>query len=657
MIKNLFKVFVLITFAAIIGFSFTACDNGDVRDKNDRDKNDSDGNPFIGTWAGDGLTLTCTRSTWNAVMPDGKSLSGTCSYSLNYDTVNFIITGGDKFGTANISENTMILNTGNMVYRLTKNGSNNNGGGNNNNIIGTGTKSDPFQLTDGFWVNGTITSNITERWYSFNVTGGTTYRIWWNDGYSGDTSKTADVKVTATYQDTEAIIFDSVDSAWDAAQSFTPVRNATILIKVYPYNDSTGTFAIAYCTEIYKPAISSTAVTVAFDANGATGGTAAPSKTVSQGSMVTLPGKDALVRTGYAFGGWNTSSAGSGTNYDIGAVFTVNANTTLYARWIDMGGGGTQTDPILLTNSFWANGNINVNTPELWYSFTVTSGTTYRVWWNDSYSGDTSKTADVKVTATYQDTEANIFGSVDSAWDTAQSFTPVRNATILIKVYPYNDSTGTFAIVYGVEIYRPAISSIAVTITFDANGATSGTTAPSRTVSQGSAVTLPVQGTLARTGYLFGGWNTSPTGSGTNYNIGTAFTVNDTATIYARWIDMGGAGTQTDPIPLISGVWTDGNINVNNTELWYSFNVTGGTTYRVWWNDSDSGDTSKTLDVRVTASYQDTDASIFSEDSAWNTARSFTPNRNATVLIKVTPYYGGGIGTFAIAYSTGSTRP
>lgn len=41
-----------------------------------------------------------------------------------------------------------------------------------------------------------------------------------------------------------------------------------------------------------------------------------------------------LVKTGCAFAGWNTTSAGTGTTYAPGATFAVgNANVTLYAVW------------------------------------------------------------------------------------------------------------------------------------------------------------------------------------------------------------------------------------------------------------------------------------------------------------------------------------
>ena len=52
------------------------------------------------------------------------------------------------------------------------------------------------------------------------------------------------------------------------------------------------------------------------------------------GSTVTVLGNvGGLSRNGYDFSGWNTAANGSGTTYAPSSTFTINANTTLYARW------------------------------------------------------------------------------------------------------------------------------------------------------------------------------------------------------------------------------------------------------------------------------------------------------------------------------------
>ncbi|CAB4570002.1 unannotated protein [freshwater metagenome] len=67
------------------------------------------------------------------------------------------------------------------------------------------------------------------------------------------------------------------------------------------------------------------------------------------------------------------------------------------------------------------------------------------------------------------------------------------------------------------------------TISFDANGANSGS-APSSITGTG-AKTLPNQGTLAKTGSTFGGW----TIGGTVYGSGASYTLSSNVTATAIW--------------------------------------------------------------------------------------------------------------------------
>lgn len=75
---------------------------------------------------------------------------------------------------------------------------------------------------------------------------------------------------------------------------------------------------------------------VTYNANGATSGTVPTDATsYTSGTTVTVKSNSGnLAKTGYTFGGWNTKSDGTGTNYTAGSgTFTITANTTLYAKW------------------------------------------------------------------------------------------------------------------------------------------------------------------------------------------------------------------------------------------------------------------------------------------------------------------------------------
>jgi uncharacterized repeat protein (TIGR02543 family) len=74
------------------------------------------------------------------------------------------------------------------------------------------------------------------------------------------------------------------------------------------------------------------------------------------------------------------------------------------------------------------------------------------------------------------------------------------------------------------------------TITYNPNGATSGTAPASQTKTHGVNLTLATNsGNLFKTRYTFSGWNTNAAGTGTNYTAGATYTANSSATLFAKW--------------------------------------------------------------------------------------------------------------------------
>ncbi len=73
-----------------------------------------------------------------------------------------------------------------------------------------------------------------------------------------------------------------------------------------------------------------TTYTVTYNANGGSG--APSSQTKNHGTNLTLS-SSAPTRTGYDFIGWATSSTATTAKYQPGAMYTTNANLTLYAVW------------------------------------------------------------------------------------------------------------------------------------------------------------------------------------------------------------------------------------------------------------------------------------------------------------------------------------
>ena len=108
---------------------------------------------------------------------------------------------------------------------------------------------------------------------------------------------------------------------------------------------------------------------------------------------------------------------------------------------------------------------------------------------------------------------------------------------------------------------------------------------------------------------------------------------------------------------LFDGVWQIGSISLDLTAT-FIFNVTGGRTYRIWWNDYYQGNGTKTLDVRVSAYYLSGDSIFTNIDSGYTTPRSFTASEDDVVIVTVAPFYAGYTGTFGIVYTVdNSTRP
>lgn len=251
--------------------------------------------------------------------------------------------------------------------------------------------------------------------------------------------------------------------------------------------------------------------TLTYNGNGSTSGTAPTAVThLASKEATPVAGSANLVKTGYAFIGWNTAAAGTGTSYSPGSSIGITANTTLYAQWgysvaFDPNGGtGTmgdepfaygQTKP-LTTHSFTRPG----------YQFAG---------WNTAADGSGTPYSDAQ-----------------SVKDITTTANPV------VTLYAQ---------------WQPNAYSVA----FDPNGGT-GTMADEG-IAYGQTVPL-TPNAFTRTGYRFSGWNTAADGSGTPYadlaNVTNLSLVNGAAiTLFAQWQPYayrvifdpnGGAGAMAD---------------------------------------------------------------------------------------------------------------
>jgi uncharacterized repeat protein (TIGR02543 family) len=339
-----------------------------------------------------------------------------------------------------------------------------------------------------------------------------------------------------------------------------------------------------------------------FDAQG---GVVSPALlSVTYGSAVgDLP---TPVRDGYGYGGWYTSASGGGARYERDSVYSIAANTTLYAKWtpksytitFDAQGGtvspatssvtygaavGTLPTPARGGYAFdgWytsANGGGAKYTATTVYG-AAAAISLYAKWTPNSYTitfsaqGGTVSPASKPVTygaAVGELPEPARVGYTFSGWYTAAG-----------GGAKYTEST-----VYGIAadtVLHAKWTANSYMLAFDAQG---GAVSPAlQSVTYGAAVgELP---TPARAGYTFGGWYTQPEGGGTPYIASTVH--GSTAmftTLYAKWIDESQATFHIT-------FEVNGGSSVSAQEVKYNSTVArpadptqSGYTFAGWWKDA-----------------------------------------------------------------------
>lgn len=235
---------------------------------------------------------------------------------------------------------------------------------------------------------------------------------------------------------------------------------------------------------------------VVYDGNGATAGLAPLDPAAYfPGDHVTLADPGSLARTGFAFGGWSESTDGSGIVYAAGGDYVIGgADVLLHAVWIAL----------------------------------PTYGVTYHVL--EPYQGtvptDTTRYVESATVTVMGSGDLMRWGASFDAWTTLPAGAGTRRPAGSTFAMPAADVD-----LYASWIYED------YTLTYDANGATSGTV-PVDTAVYHFGDLAPVAGNpggLARTGYTFVGWNTQRDGSGGHVDAGNRIELDASTTLYAEW--------------------------------------------------------------------------------------------------------------------------
>lgn len=140
----------------------------------------------------------------------------------------------------------------------------------------------------------------------------------------------------------------------------------------------------------------------------------------------------------------------------------------------------------------------------------------------------------------------------DQDWNQAY---PAQNKTFTVAENAHYNVTFTFDASNN-EVSNPTITRL-YSVTYNGNGNTGGSVSTTYHLN-GASVTVAAQGTLDKSNYSFGGWNTANDGTGTNYTAGSgSFTMGSSdKTLYAKWTQ----GTTVDK--------NEGNANTTYTATW-----------------------------------------------------------------------------------------
>lgn len=244
---------------------------------------------------------------------------------------------------------------------------------------------------------------------------------------------------------------------------------------------------------------------IVFDGNTNTGG----SMTNQTASSSTRLNPNSFTKTGFTFLNWNTQANGSGVNYQSNYSYSFAAGLTLYAQWgqnvtvnFDANGANSGTAPGAQATFAGSPGiNLPLNTGTL-----VKRG--YRLaGWNTEPDG------------------------TGTPYALGASSVKFSANTVLYAHW----TAATYSVIYS------------------GNGASAGTEPSPQTFTYGTAVNLnDNSGALAKDGYTFSGWNTSPDGSGTTFApTESNVSLSGDTVLFAKWSRVGGANndsyTQVNP--------------------------------------------------------------------------------------------------------------
>lgn len=249
---------------------------------------------------------------------------------------------------------------------------------------------------------------------------------------------------------------------------------------------------------------------------------------------------------------------------DNGSSNTAVASATCYTATTSMFTSGHQTTVVENYSSAGKVGKNNVNASDndgasgnsaVWY--TASTGTNTNTLFqiqNINISGYTSLSLKFnlkRTTGTSAQNAITVKYQIDSNSEQTLSYTVPSDANWTWCTGDLSGTGSSLRITFSMKTtggYTSRLDDIILTgtsaapttytVTYDGNGNTSGSV-PSDATAYSSGATVTVKGntgSLAKTGYTFGGWNTKDDGTGINYTAGSGtFSISANTTLYAKW--------------------------------------------------------------------------------------------------------------------------
>jgi uncharacterized repeat protein (TIGR02543 family) len=248
-----------------------------------------------------------------------------------------------------------------------------------------------------------------------------------------------------------------------------------------------------------------TASVVTFNGNGSTSG----AMSAQSSDIAALLTPRTFLRSGYTFNGWNTAANGGGTSYGENALYEFGASTTLYAQWTLIPVVTPPTPPtppaptpVARVHSVTFQGN----------------GATGGVSTIQSASGPSALAKNGFIRDGYTFDE----------WSTTTDAT----GTLYDDGDPYSFASDvTLYALWSLPAPVAAPVAVAHTVTFNGNGATSGSTA----AQIGLGPTAMVPNGFIRPGYKFEDWASTPDHTGWEVGPGEFYSFETDITLYAEW--------------------------------------------------------------------------------------------------------------------------